>query len=171
MGLFPRFGASLWCQVPAQRFRAGTSGATSDCYVVQIVNAPIDVADITQLSDANFVRVSSDYLKATAVPYHVLQAAALLGFAVAAVAVSPWLLIPGAVTIAVLEITPFLRRLAFPYLGYQVREHDFSVRYGLITRTVETVPYNRIQNTEVNQGPLERRLSSQPSLSLQPEVQ
>ncbi len=121
------------------------------------MNSPIDVADIPQLSDANFVRVSGDYLKATAIPYRVLQAVALLVFAGAAIGISPWLLIAGVITIAVLEVTPFLRRLAFPYLGYQVREHDFSVRYGLITRTVETVPYNRIQNTEVNQGPLERR--------------
>lgn len=48
---------------------------------------------------------------------------------------------------------------AFPRRGYLVRERDISYRSGLIFRDVVTVPYNRIQHSEVSSGPLERKMT------------
>ncbi|NNK81409.1 MAG: PH domain-containing protein [Flavobacteriales bacterium] len=48
---------------------------------------------------------------------------------------------------------------AFPLRGYLVREHDISYKSGLIFRDVVTVPYNRIQHSEVSHGPIERMMS------------
>ncbi len=121
------------------------------------MNQPIDVAGLPQLDDSDFVGVSPDYLKMAAIPFRVLQAVIIAATVVAAVLLSPWLLLAGLTLVALVQLVPGIRRLAYPYLGYLAREHDFSVRYGLINRTVTTIPFKRIQNSVVNQGPLERR--------------
>ena len=41
-------------------------------------------------------------------------------------------------------------------IGYQVREHDLSYRRGVLTKTVSTVPFVRVQHARVTQGPVER---------------
>lgn len=48
--------------------------------------------------------------------------------------------------------------LGFPKKGYLVREKDVSFQRGLITYTVTSVPLNRIQHVEVNQGVLAKIL-------------
>ncbi|MCY1721389.1 PH domain-containing protein [Prolixibacteraceae bacterium Z1-6] len=44
--------------------------------------------------------------------------------------------------------------VAFPRKGYLVRENDISFQRGLVTYKLTTVPFNRIQHVEVNQGVL-----------------
>jgi hypothetical protein len=44
--------------------------------------------------------------------------------------------------------------LGFPRKGYLVREKDISYQRGVITYKVTSVPFNRIQHVEVNQGVL-----------------
>lgn len=44
------------------------------------------------------------------------------------------------------------------YKGYLVRTQDITYRTGWLTRTVTTVPFNRIQHVEVNQGLVDRWL-------------
>ena len=48
--------------------------------------------------------------------------------------------------------------LGFPRKGYLVREKDISFQRGLITYRVTSVPLNRIQHVEVNQGVLAKLL-------------
>lgn len=52
--------------------------------------------------------------------------------------------------------------LAFPRKGYLVRENDVSFKKGLIAYKQTSVPFNRIQHVEVNQGILAKifKLSS-----------
>lgn len=47
---------------------------------------------------------------------------------------------------------------AFPFRGYLVRDKDISYRAGLLFREVTTVPYNRIQHSEVSHGPIARMM-------------
>lgn len=44
--------------------------------------------------------------------------------------------------------------LAFPRKGYLLREKDISFKRGLITYKLTTIPFNRIQHIEINQGVL-----------------
>ena len=48
--------------------------------------------------------------------------------------------------------------LGFPRKGYLLREKDVSYQRGLITYRVTSVPFNRIQHVEVNQGVLAKIL-------------
>ena len=52
--------------------------------------------------------------------------------------------------------------LGFSKKGYLVREKDISYQKGLITYKLTSIPFNRIQHVEVNQGVLEKffKLSS-----------
>ncbi len=47
--------------------------------------------------------------------------------------------------------------LGFKHKSYAVREHDIMYKSGLIFRTVTVLPFNRIQHSEINSGPIERR--------------
>lgn len=44
----------------------------------------------------------------------------------------------------------------FPLRGYALREKDLSYRNGWLFRKQTTVPFNRIQHSEITQGPLGR---------------
>jgi hypothetical protein len=44
----------------------------------------------------------------------------------------------------------------FELRGYAVRERDLSFRSGYFFHTYTTVPFNRLQHSEVSQGPLAR---------------
>jgi putative membrane protein len=74
-------------------------------------------------------------------------AEAMPGFVLRSVAVRA---VPGRVG----WIAP-LRRFV---LGYQLTEHAFVTRDGLLTRKLVIVPYGRIQSVRVRQGPLQRLL-------------
>ncbi|MBN2635874.1 MAG: PH domain-containing protein, partial [Prolixibacteraceae bacterium] len=64
----------------------------------------------------------------------------------------------GAAIILISAISFTITMLGFPRKGYLVREQDISFQKGLITYKLTTVPFNRIQHVEVNQGVLSKLL-------------
>lgn len=48
--------------------------------------------------------------------------------------------------------------VSFNHRGWLIREHDISYRSGVISRSVETVPFSRVQHTSVDAGPIDRSL-------------
>lgn len=44
----------------------------------------------------------------------------------------------------------------FKHKAYALREHDILYKSGLIFRKIIALPFNRIQHSEINQGPIER---------------
>ncbi|MDE2764208.1 MAG: PH domain-containing protein [Gemmatimonadota bacterium] len=47
--------------------------------------------------------------------------------------------------------------IAVPRRGYVVREKDILHRSGVFWRSVKAVPFNRVQHTKTDSGPLDRR--------------
>ncbi|MCA6074058.1 PH domain-containing protein [Fulvivirga sedimenti] len=47
----------------------------------------------------------------------------------------------------------------FPKRAYALREKDITYRKGWIFHSVTSVPFNRIQHSEIDQGPLDRAFS------------
>lgn len=70
--------------------------------------------------------------------------------------------VPGLIATSIWTVLLLLRLFfefkSFPLRGYFVREQDISYRSGILFREVTTVPYNRIQHSEVSQGPLGRAM-------------
>lgn len=49
--------------------------------------------------------------------------------------------------------------LGFKHKAYALREHDMLYKSGLIFRKTIALPFNRIQHSEINQGPIERKFN------------
>ncbi|MBN1821805.1 MAG: PH domain-containing protein [Prolixibacteraceae bacterium] len=69
-----------------------------------------------------------------------------------------FLVIAGVVIFLFYAYTFLINIIGFRRKGYLVRENDISYQTGIITYRVTTVPFNRIQHVEVNQGVLAKLL-------------
>ncbi len=122
-------------------------------------NDPIDVSTIPRLRDEDFSPVDPNYLRVSLIGYViwvVLVVAVSLAVFVA-LTENEW--IPLAVMAGLLVLTALSvvgTILGVKNIGYQVREHDLSYRRGVLTKTVSTVPFVRVQHARVTQGPVER---------------
>ena len=61
-------------------------------------------------------------------------------------------ILAGSAIVLITLFSSILSVLGFSRKGYLVREQDISFQRGLITYKLTTVPFNRIQHVEVNQG-------------------
>lgn len=85
-------------------------------------------------------------------------AVATRGLGAAIAANAPWLPLVAWTVFAVLSFAA----LAWPVIsvrrrGYAVRDHDIVYRSGVFWRSVRTVPFNRVQHTQTDSTPLDRR--------------
>lgn len=122
-------------------------------------NEPIDLSGLPQLSDEGFVAVHPNYLRVSLIGSAIFGAIVLVIGIVTAILVPsrPW--IPLLIMTVVLVLTAIgaaLKVLEVKNIAYQVRQHDISYRTGVLTRSVETIPFVRVQHARVNRGPVER---------------
>lgn len=70
----------------------------------------------------------------------------------------PWVavLLPAAAWLLLATAVSALEHRAFRLRGFQLRAHDLTFRRGLVYQIRTTVPFNRVQHSEVVQGPLQR---------------
>lgn len=69
-----------------------------------------------------------------------------------------WLLAAMWAVVAVLSAWALVwPMIAVPRRGYVVREKDILHRSGVLWRSVKAVPFNRVQHTKTDSGPLDRR--------------
>lgn len=125
----------------------------------EFVNQPIDVSTIPRLRDEDFVDVHPNYLRVSLIGY------AIWTVIISAAGVTVSLLVPDngwiplvvmAAILAVTCISIVFTVLGVKNIGYQVRDHDLSYRHGVFVKTVETVPFVRVQHARVTQGPVQR---------------
>lgn len=122
-------------------------------------NEPIDVSTIPRLSDEDFTPVDPNFLKVSLIGYAIWTVIVIaLGVVISLlVPENEWIpLVVMAVILALTALGVILRILGVKNIGYQVREHDLSYREGVWVKTVETVPFVRVQHARVSQGPIDR---------------
>ena len=68
-----------------------------------------------------------------------------------------WAYIAGGVLSALLLLVFFGINIGFYRRSYALSERDLTYKRGWLFYSTTTIPFNRIQHTEVSQGPLERR--------------
>ena len=123
-------------------------------------NDPLPIDDLPQLTDDAFVSVDPRYLRASLLGTAVTASIVLIGGSLLAWRGQETLII-GGITAAILlliALTAAARVLEVRRLAYQVREHDISLRSGLITHRVASLPFARVQHVRVNRGAIERAL-------------
>jgi len=123
------------------------------------VNEPIDVSTIPRIRDEDFVGVHPNYLRVSLIGYAIWFAVVVFVGVTLFIALpsNSWIaLVVMAVVLVVTVVAFTLTILGVKNIGYQVRAHDLSYRHGVFTKTVETVPFVRVQHARVTQGPVER---------------
>ncbi len=127
---------------------------------VPFSNEPMPADELPRLADDAFVSVDPRYLQASLVGYLVTTLVVVVGTAaIATQAEQPVVpLAIGGGILALVLLGVCLRVLEVRRLGYQLREHDLSLRSGVITHRVESLPFTRVQHVNINRGPIERAL-------------
>lgn len=53
----------------------------------------------------------------------------------------------------------FWPAVRYRHIAYRVDEHGFTIRRGVVWRSVTSVPKSRVQHTDVSRGPVQRRFA------------
>lgn len=121
-------------------------------------NDPISSGNLPRLDDVDVERLDPAYLKLRMFACAALVALVVVASIVAAFFVPVALAAAGGlVAVLVVAVAAWLLRMEVDYMGYSVRQHDFSFRHGVIRRTVATAPYARVQDVSIERGPVQRR--------------
>lgn len=85
-------------------------------------------------------------------------ATATTGLALIAAGLPIWLVVASeaVVVAAIVAYAVMWPRLSYNRWSYTIGEHTLEIEHGVIYRTQSSVPWLRIQNVDVQQGPLER---------------
>lgn len=140
----------------------GPSPAPRSVDEAVFANEPIDIRDLPQLPEEGWEPLDPRYLRSRWSGDAIAAAVVLIVSLVLTIAlpddsIPRW--IPGAVgavLLALIALIAWLQLLEINRLGYLVRDHDFSFRSGVISRTVTTVPFARIQHVSIDRGPVAR---------------
>ena len=123
--------------------------------------------NLPEIDQKNFTKLNKKYRKIMliriAIFFLILSAGLAAYFLWRNESLKPTLIILLFSAIALLTLLMvIISLLGFPKKGYQVRENDISFQRGIITYKITTIPFNRIQHVEVNQGVLPKifRLSA-----------
>lgn len=65
--------------------------------------------------------------------------------------------ISGGIWLLFVSLAFGLESLRYQAMGVALRKHDLTYRKGFIFKKQVTLPFNRIQHTEISQGPLARK--------------
>lgn len=127
--------------------------------MVEFSNDPIDLSGVPQLDDDAFVPMHPNYLRVSLIGRGLFAAIVVIIAVVVAVLLPEGRWIPLAVAGAILLLTAIgvaLKVVEVRHIAYQVREHDLSYRSGVLVKTVQSVPFVRVQHAKINHGPIQR---------------
>jgi uncharacterized protein len=123
-------------------------------------NEPLPVEGLPRLREEAFVSVDPRYMWGRLAGL-VIWAAIVAAVGALVVWRSDVVAVPTIITSGVLLLivaTIIISVLESRRMAYQVREHDLSLRRGVIRQVVETIPYSRVQHVNVGRGLIERWL-------------
>ena len=123
-------------------------------------NDPLPLDGVPRLGEEHFISVDPRYLRVSLAGLGLAGAVSVAGASLIATQVEQPaipLAIAGGV-IVLLLVAAVLRTVEIRRLAYQLREHDLSLRSGVITHSIESVPFSRVQHVSVSRGPIERSL-------------
>jgi len=135
--------------------------------MLHVRNELVDVAGWPELEEEHLVQVLPSYAKARAIVWGcsalvlgLVLIGPLVGIALWGDGSPPlalWIAL-SAVWLLVMGCWGLEELKGWPLRGYLVREHDIVYRNGWWSQTVTAVPFNRIQHSEIQQGPMGRWL-------------
>ncbi len=121
-------------------------------------NEPISSSGLPQLEGHEIERLAPAYRRLRLAAALTAGGLVSLGTVVVAVLSASWsALVVGTAIVGVIAIVGVVHHLEVEHMGYLIREHDLSFWSGVISRSVATVPFARVQHVSIGRGPLDRR--------------
>ncbi len=121
-------------------------------------NLEVSVADLPQVEQVHFQRHPVRYQSYRMVVAGIWWLIFLTSFAVAATVSPDWWALYVGIGMSLLIVLTFVGiRIGYRKRAYALRQNDLTYRKGWLFYSITTAPFNRIQHTEVSQGPLERK--------------
>ena len=121
-------------------------------------NEPIGRAELPELDEAAFNPLDPAHLRVVRLGHLLFLAVVVVGGAAVSAAIGsivPLLLTLGVVVLIALSYGRAV--LEVRHIGWQVREHDISYRRGVLVRSVQTLPFVRVQHTRITRSLVQRR--------------
>lgn len=124
---------------------------------MEFVNEPIPLDRVPRLSDEAFVSVDPRHLGVDLIGLATAATVVIVGGVIAAFRVEPrWVIAVVAGLLVLLAASAGLAIVEMRRLAYQLRDHDVSLRSGVITHRTATVPFSRVQHVNLTRGPVQR---------------
>lgn len=134
----------------------GTERASSG--PIGFTNDPVDAEGLPRLDEHEFEPLDPAYVRLRSILALGVGAVALVATLAVAVSTRSWAApVVGAAVIGLVAIVGVLQRVEAAHMGFLVREHDLSMRSGVVSRSVATVPFARVQHVSIGRGPADRR--------------
>lgn len=122
-------------------------------------NDPVAMSDLPQLEEVTFHPLQSSYRVVQLIRVTIAASILLLMLIVGTLMIPDFLFIKTLAGLALLVFVSanyFLVFKRFALQGYALRDHDILYRSGWWIRSITVIPFNRVQHTEIGQGPVER---------------
>lgn len=120
-------------------------------------NENLDIADLPQIEEGEFYGHPRQYLKYRNTLALILWAFPVLAYIILTISFpSGWTYYVGIALILLLLLTFIATFQGVKRRLYALREKDITYKKGWMFYSTTTIPFNRIQHSEVSQGPLEQ---------------
>ncbi len=121
-------------------------------------NPEVPIADLPKLEDVHFQTHPVRFRRFRLIISAIWLGIPLLGFGVA-LALKPdwWALWVGVPLVSIIVFSYVSIHFGLKRRSYALRQNDLTYKKGWLFYSTTTIPFNRIQHTEVSQGPLERK--------------
>lgn len=120
-------------------------------------NSQVSYEELPHLSDVEYIVHPKSYLKLRLLKRAIFFLILLIAIAIVFLAGEIFAaVLSAAVWLVVLLLVLITEIKGFKVRGYALREKDITYKQGLIFYNLTTLPFNRIQHSEISQGPLER---------------
>ena len=123
----------------------------------KFTNSSFNIQDLPKIQELEFTNLENRYLTVSLVSRVILSVIVITGLVLAKYFLDVQYIDYVIVSVALVLINVFVfGYFSFFKKAFALREKDVSYRSGLIFHAITTVPLNRIQHTEVVQGPINR---------------
>ncbi|AZQ44545.1 PH domain-containing protein [Nonlabens ponticola] len=122
-----------------------------------MTNENLNVINLPDVPQEEFEKHPKRFLNKKLIAKTLFMLPLLIGVIVMVFFVDTWIAVAaGSLWLLLLILVLFLAYKEYFVRGYVLREKDITYRYGWLFHHEITVPFNRIQHTEVNDGPIDR---------------
>ena len=123
-------------------------------------NLPVHTADLPRVSELHFTQLdpksrTSEYI-ATTILFAILFVVVNIIIFTSGGGFAWWVWTSYLVWLGLFGLTMWLVEKNYQVTGYAMRQRDIVFQTGVISKSVTTIPFKRIQHVEITEGPIQK---------------